>query len=227
MLTLVLVNDDEATKLNNEQEEVAEETKDVAMTGLPDEPEDQTELTKEDRESLMKFETLNNQEIDFEKAKIGQKKNEFRRIPVPLHRYTPLKNNWETILKTLIKHMKLRVRMNTRLRAIELKATKEVRDSGTIQKAADFLKAFMLGFELQDAVAILRLEDLHIQTFEIKDVKILRNDHLPRCIGRICGEKGKTKNAIENATRTRIVVADTRIHILGSFSNIQYAKSAV
>jgi RNA-binding protein PNO1 len=198
------------------------------MTPLADEHADQTELTKEDRESLMQFETLNNQQIEFDKAKIGQKKKtEFRRIPVPLHRYTPLKTNWETILKTLVKHMKLIVRMNTKRRAIELKATKDVKDTGTIQKASDFLKAFLLGFELQDAVAILRLEDLHIQTFEIKDVKILRNDHLPRCIGRICGEKGKTKNAVENATRTRIVVADTRIHILGSFANIQYAKSAV
>jgi RNA-binding protein PNO1 len=224
---IYLVSDSEATKLGTGKSE-KEEVKDTHMQALSEEPQDKSDLTKEDKDALMKFETLNNQEIDFDKAKVGQKKkNEFRRVPVPLHRYTPLKHNWETILKTLVKHMKLLVRMNTRRRAIEIKTTKEVRDCGTIQKAADFLKAFMLGFELQDAVAILRLEDLHIQTFEIKDVKILRNDHLPRCIGRICGEKGKTKNAVENATRTRIVVADTRIHILGSFANIQYAKSAV
>mmetsp|Transcript_16585 Transcript_16585/g.19190 ORF Transcript_16585/g.19190 Transcript_16585/m.19190 type:complete len:223 (-) Transcript_16585:109-777(-) len=216
-----LVEDNEATKL-----EEAKDT-DMHVEPLAEEPEDKEELTAEERATLMEFETLN-QTIEFEKAKVGaKKKTEFRRIPVPLHRYTPLRSNWETILKTLVKHMGLLVRMNTKRRAVEIKTTKEVKDSGAIQKGADFLKAFMLGFELQDAVAILRLEDLHIQTFEIKDVKTLKNDHLPRCIGRICGEKGKTKNAIENATRTRIVVADTRIHILGSFSNIQYAKSAV
>lgn len=139
----------------------------------------------------------------------------------------PLKSNWDSILKTLVEHMKLQVRMNTKRRAVEIRTGPLTEDIGAIQKAADFLKAFMLGFEIQDAVAILRLEDLYLETFEIKDVKTLRGDHEKRCIGRICGEKGKTKFAIENATRTRIVVADTRIHILGCFSNIQFARDSV
>ncbi len=50
---------------------------------------------------------------------------------------------------------------------------------------------------------------------------------MSRCIGRICGEKGKTKYAIENATRTRIVIAETRIHILGTFSNTKFARDAI
>ncbi|KAJ3308364.1 pre-rRNA-processing protein pno1 [Blyttiomyces sp. JEL0837] len=117
--------------------------------------------------------------------------------------------------------------MNVKRKTVEMRTCEETEDTGAIQKGADFIKAFTLGFEIADATALLRLDDLYIETFETKDVRTLHGDNLSRAIGRIVGKDGRTKFAIENATRTRLVVADCKIHILGSFTNIRMARDAV
>ena len=48
-------------------------------------------------------------------------KSEFRRIAVPRNRLTPLRSNWENIVKALVEFMKLQVRMNTKRKAIEIR----------------------------------------------------------------------------------------------------------
>ncbi|KAG1496989.1 hypothetical protein G6F54_006087 [Rhizopus delemar] len=150
-----------------------------------------------------------------------------RKIPIPPHRMSPLKRHWLDLYSPLVEHMKLQVRMNVKSKTVELRTSNTTDDDGALQKGADFVRAFALGFEVEDAMALLRLDDIYLDTFEIKDVKTLHGDHLSRAIGRIAGRDGKTKFTIENASKTRIVLADTKIHILGSFQNIKIARDAV
>ncbi|KAI7907114.1 uncharacterized protein BX663DRAFT_494873 [Cokeromyces recurvatus] len=161
------------------------------------------------------------------KAELKSVTKGFRKIPIPPHRMAPLKRHWLEIYSPLVEHMKLQVRMNIKSKTVELKTSPSTEDDGALQKGADFVKAFALGFEVEDAMALLRLDDIYMDTFEIKDVKTLHGDHLARAIGRIAGRDGKTKFTIENASKTRIVLADTKIHILGSFQNIKIARDAV
>jgi RNA-binding protein PNO1 len=150
-----------------------------------------------------------------------------RVVRVPANRMTPLRENWMQLYTPIVENMKLEIRMNKKTRCVEIRTGEETEDAGALQKAADFLQAFVLGFAVEDAIALLRLDDLYLETFDVKDVKELKGDHLSRAVGRIAGKDGKTKFAIENATRTRIVVADTKIHILGSFQNMRLARNAI
>lgn len=153
--------------------------------------------------------------------------SESRKVIIPPHRISPLKTAWPSIYPPLVEHLGLQVRMNIKAKAVELKTSKYTLDTSQLQKGEDFVKAFTLGFAVDDAIALLRLDDLYIESFEIKDVKTLGGEHLGRAIGRIAGKDGRTKFAIENASRTRVVLADQKIHILGGFKNIRIAREAI
>eukprot|EP01117_Protostelium_nocturnum_P015298 TRINITY_DN5913_c0_g1_i1.p1 TRINITY_DN5913_c0_g1~~TRINITY_DN5913_c0_g1_i1.p1 ORF type:complete len:262 (+),score=92.86 TRINITY_DN5913_c0_g1_i1:409-1194(+) len=159
--------------------------------------------------------------------KSANAKVETRKVIIPLHRMTPLKDNWTKIYTPLVEHMKLQVRVNPRSKKLELRLSDQTPAVGYLQKGVDFVQAFMLGFEVDDAVALLRIDDLFVESFDVEDVKSLKGEHLSRAIGRIAGTDGKTKFTIENVTKTRIVLADRKIHILGSFGNIRIARDAV
>ncbi len=97
-----------------------------------------------------------------------KQEGEVRKVPVPPHRYTPLKDNWMKIFNPVVENMHLQIRFNLKSRNVEIRTCKDTDDASSLQKAADFVRAFVCGFDIDDAMALLRLDDLFLDSFEIQ-----------------------------------------------------------
>ncbi|KIX97819.1 uncharacterized protein Z520_06597 [Fonsecaea multimorphosa CBS 102226] len=194
-------------------------------TALQPQEEEETEAMQIDEEGRPRFAPSSSSSLS--ETTTPALRIQSRKVPVPPHRMSPLKSSWSKIYPPLVEHLKLQVRMNIRSKCVELRTSRFTTSASALQTGEDFVRAFTLGFDVDDAIALLRLDDLYIETFEIKDVKTLQGEHLGRAIGRIAGKDGKTKFAIENTSKTRLVLADSKIHILGGFQNIRIAREAV
>jgi hypothetical protein len=87
---------------------------------------------------------------------------ETRQVRVPSHRYTPLRENWAHIMRPLVEFMKIDVRFNPTKRWVEMRKSAATTDPGALAKAYEFVNAFMCGFDVRDAIALLRLDDLRV-----------------------------------------------------------------
>jgi len=153
--------------------------------------------------------------------------SQYRCIFVPMHRFTPVKLEWEDFARPIVQSLKLQIRMNLKKKMVEIRSCQFTIDVGAIARAEEYAKAFITGFPLADASALLRLDGLYLESFLVTDIKPLKGEHLSRAIGRIAGTKGKTRQNIEKSTRTRVIVADKRIHVLGAIDNIDQAKTVI
>ena len=161
--------------------------------------------------------------IATEFAPLGEQQKEmvYKRLTILPHRMNALKECWTVFYDAL--SSLLMIRFNPKMKVIELKGQDEL----LLNKVRDVIKAFNAGFPMEDALLMVRMDDMYLFSFHIKDVKTLNGEHFSRCVGRICGHQGKTKHAIENMTKTRIVVVNGKIHILGQHNNMQVAKRAI
>lgn len=78
----------------------------------------------------------------------SETKDDMRKIPVPSHRYSPLKENWLKIFTPIVEHLQLQIRFNLKSRNVEIKTCKETKDIGNLQKASDFVKVSVANFKI-------------------------------------------------------------------------------
>ncbi|KAI5148296.1 RNA-binding protein PNO1 [Enteropsectra breve] len=150
-----------------------------------------------------------------------------RTIQIPITKMRLIKKEWMKIYTPIVEHGKLQIRFNRLNRSIELRTCETTTDDSIIERAITYIQAVLYDFKIEDSLAIMKFKDIFIESFEITEIRKLRNSHLSRAIGRIIGREGKTKESIENFSRCKFVLNDQRVVIMGCSENIKIAKDAI
>lgn len=86
------------------------------------------------------------------------------------------------------------------------------------------LESLDIGFDLPEALNLIK-EDYMLEKFDIK--KLVKQSRLKTVMGRLIGEKGRTKELIEEMTGCSIAIKDHFIAVIGSTDDVSIAVHAI
>ena len=85
----------------------------------------------------------------------------FRKIPIPAHRYTPLKEQWMKVYSPIVEYLHLQIRFNLRTRCVEIKTSDQTEDIQSLQKAGKKNSTYILFYNLL-FVQLISSKHLHL-----------------------------------------------------------------
>jgi ribosomal RNA assembly protein len=88
----------------------------------------------------------------------------------------------------------------------------------------EIVDALQYGFSFENAIK-LKNEDIMIGKIDIK--KLTRPSRVKTIVGRIIGEKGRTKEIISEMTGCDVAVHDNQVAIIGNTDDVEIATQAI
>jgi ribosomal RNA assembly protein len=103
----------------------------------------------------------------------------------------------------------------------------KVTDPSLLFKAKDVVTAIGRGFSPEHAFRLIRAEDTLFDLIDLREIFGRSESDIKRVKGRIIGMNGKTRRLIEELTDADVVVYGHTIGIIGTFEQVNAARSAV
>jgi len=103
----------------------------------------------------------------------------------------------------------------------------KVTDPSLLFKAKDVVTAIGRGFSPEHAFRLIRDEDAIFDVIDLREIFGRSESDIKRVKGRIIGMNGKTRRLIEELTDADVVVYGHTVGIIGTFEQVNAARSAV
>ncbi len=99
-------------------------------------------------------------------------------------------------------------------------------DPVNLLRARDAVMAIGRGFSPDKALS-LRDEDMMLDIIDLREVLGKNENQIRRVKGRVIGERGKMRRAIEEATGAKVSIYGHTIAMIGDYESITFAREAV
>lgn len=147
---------------------------------------------------------------------------EFQQIRIPLERVGALIGKKGNTKKKIEEYTGVRLEINSNSGTVTVYPTPEMKDPTMAFTAAQIVKAIGRGFSEKNAFYLLN------PSYQLEIIELTgSNKEMKRIKGRIIGEKGKIRTAIEQATDCLLAVHGKTISIIGLPDDIAVARHAI
>ncbi len=109
---------------------------------------------------------------------------------------------------------------------VDVAQQSQVGDAFSLLKARDVVTAIGRGFSPQRAIA-LRDEDAILDVIDLREVFGRNDSDIARIKGRVIGRQGKTRNMLEELTKTYVSVYGHTISTIGDYESASTAREAI
>ncbi len=147
---------------------------------------------------------------------------EFQHIRIPLERIGALVGKKGSVKKKIEEYTGVKLEIDSNTGNVVIYSTPTMKDPTMVFTAAQIIKAIGRGFSEKNAFYLLN-PSYQLEILELSG----SNKEMKRIKGRIIGEKGKIRQAIENATDCLLVVYGKTIGIIGLPDDIAIARQAI
>ncbi len=142
-------------------------------------------------------------------------------VKIPKERVAVLIGTKGSVKKELMEETGVNIQINSETGVVKISGNDPIK----VYKVRDIVNAIGRGFNPEKAKLLLRT-DYMLEVINLRELVKSKNQ-IKRVKGRVIGEKGKSREFIENITDTYISVYGKTVSIIGSYENVGLARQAL
>ena len=145
---------------------------------------------------------------------------------IPLERVGALVGEEGNVKQRIEKIFKVTMNIDSESGFVEIVTMPNEGDAASLLKARDVVTAIGRGFSPEKALA-LREEDMILDVIDLREIFGKSESDISRIKGRIIGQQGKTRNMLEELTKTNISIYGHTISVTGDYESASTARDAI